>query len=70
MDTSFKPSGISVKLVAIVEAPNGSRFALAKKTDSDEHVTWGLGADGSCYWGHYGLSFAEGMADLAERSTK
>jgi hypothetical protein len=64
----FKPSGVSAELIAMVETPAGDRFALAKKTGLNEHITWGVGADGSCFWGHYGLTFEEGLADLAGRA--
>lgn len=72
MTFAFKPSGISAKLVAMIETPNGSRFALAKKEDetneSRAYVTWQVTDEGDCFWGHYDMSFKEGLIDLNHRA--
>jgi len=68
----FEPTGISVELITMVTNPAGDRFAIAKQSDHDDeskaYVTWAVGTDGSCFWGHYGLSFEEGMKDLSKRA--
>lgn len=72
MTFAFKPSGISAKLVAMIETPNGDRFALAKQDDLPEsraYVTWQVTFDGDCYWGQYNMSFKEGLASLNRRAT-